>query len=226
MTTAKPAPHKCPDCDRMFVSLTGLGSHRRTAHGIAGQSKTAIAYQKAAMKANALQCPECGEKFPAHLPQVLGSHRLRKHGISGGSKSAILDRRMKAMKPPPPDALVLNPLQCRECGFIAKDVGGFKLHGRKKHNIISPTARELKIKNPRTQKGTQIEPAQALTVTTSNGHHPSQADFIAASIPEAAIAFTAGRVEELLANAASQLDLPARTFTKRVIELVHAKTLW
>jgi hypothetical protein len=178
--------------------------------------------------AKKLSCPECGQKFDSHLPQVLGSHRLRVHGIAGSSKSAELDRRKKAATlPPTPENIATNPLLCPDCGFVAQYPGGLKLHRRKKHAILSLTAREeRRKKNQVIQKGTSLAPIQTITAVavSSNGHH-EETHVAATGIPEAAIAFTAGRVEELLHRTAIEYDLSPRSFTARVIELVHAKTL-
>ena len=48
LTTKKPTPKassgpfQCPECPRSFSALTGLGIHRRQAHGIIGSSKSSI----------------------------------------------------------------------------------------------------------------------------------------------------------------------------------------
>ena len=38
--------YQCPECARSFSTFTGLGIHRRTAHGVVGSSKSALSVRK------------------------------------------------------------------------------------------------------------------------------------------------------------------------------------
>lgn len=65
-------PHVCPECGRGFAKTTGLGSHRKTVHAVAGKGGYVAAPGDFA-------CPDCPATFAKS--RALGMHRLRRHGV-------------------------------------------------------------------------------------------------------------------------------------------------
>ena len=206
---------KCPDCDAEYPTPKGLSSHRRAAHGYVSQNKFAV-YTRLSKERQKqpeiaalapplrtlLTCDQCG--FEAKNVSSLTWHKARLHTPH-------------------------KDLKCDLCGFVAKWPGGLTYHKRKTHAEANPTPEKVAKFNAKLRRPiVHSEKTQTIVVSapaTSNGHHPET--YIAPDgISEASVAFTAGRVEELLHRVAAEYDVPARSFTARVIELVHAKTLW
>jgi uncharacterized C2H2 Zn-finger protein len=209
----------CPECSRTFVSRTGMASHRRSAHGIAGSSTSSI--WKAKNKGlppepkGPKKCPDCG--FVAKDKAGLTIHRKARHGAASESATAVAIR-------------ASHPLQCPECVFIAKMIGGLKLHLRKTHGIIPPVSRDTELKRlerqQRKQKGLTIEEPQAVTTVavTSNGHQATWEGHTD-GIPEALIAVASGRFQELCRSMAYEHDVPPRLFASRVAAFVYGTTV-
>jgi uncharacterized C2H2 Zn-finger protein len=216
LTALKPK-FVCPECSANFSKSSLLGAHRRKTHGILGTSPAA----RYAQRQKALEPPQLKGPFPCEYCDFkakdkggLSNHQRAIHGDVSQSRTAIAIR-------------ASNPLQCPECTFVAGTVGGLGLHRLKQHGVVSERRNtELKRLARLKKKGIQIAPIQTITAVavSSNGHH-EETHVAPTGIPEAAIAFTAGRVEELLHRTAIEYDLSPRSFTARVIELVHAKTL-
>ena len=172
------------------------------------------------------QCPDCDQP-PYATAKGLATHRRYAHGYVSASPKVISERERKAQLPLPKPKLspqlasrkkLNGKFPCPHCTFVAKWKGGLTHHMNAKHAHEGST--ELAI--------TQASPTKTVKPVKPNGraHHEAEANTDRGLIPEAAVAFTAGRVEELLAHVAAQYDLPPRSFTARVIELVHAKTVW
>jgi len=166
------------------------------------------------------QCPECDAQYED--ARGLGTHRRLKHGIAGSSAATLYYQKQKKEKKKKDGKTSVHnrlkgqfPCTHEGCKFIAQWKGGLTNHLNTTHRN---TKRSLQLAK------------QTLPPIASNGagvNHSNQEGHIAPDgIPQAAIAFTAGRVEELLSRLAIEYDLPPRTFTARVIELVHAKTVW
>ena len=147
------------------------------------------------------QCPKCERMFVSKTG--LGSH-LRTHGIHGKSKSAIAAR--KAW------------VKCPDCNFATKNPRAMTIH----HDLVHKPKRgrpPLKRRN----KLAIIPPA---ATSTSNGHHPeAQREDFTNGIPDALVALTTGRFQELCRNVAEVHGLPSRLFTARVAALVYSATI-
>lgn len=78
---------KCPECSKSFTDPRTLGRHRRSEHGVSGQSSAAIAYQrkKGLGKPGKFACPECPNTFDT--AKGVEIHRNRMHGVSGASQA-------------------------------------------------------------------------------------------------------------------------------------------
>jgi hypothetical protein len=73
--TPPPATFQCPDCPRTFDRPTGLGIHRRTAHGVVGTSAASVAYRKQREQINApstISAPE-SQALTQQKPKSNGS---------------------------------------------------------------------------------------------------------------------------------------------------------
>jgi hypothetical protein len=162
------------------------------------------------------KCPECGEKF--NYAKVLGSHRRLKHGVAGTSHSVLAMRKKREAQPPPatPPMPVLN---CPDCDFAAATTGGLLWHRRAKHNIIAAH----RPKNMRRE----LEPGKTQTITIAATHNGHKEDWQGHTdgIPEALIAVTSGRFQELCRSVAYEHDLPPRLFAARVAAFVYGTTL-
>jgi uncharacterized C2H2 Zn-finger protein len=91
LTTPKKVPSfPCPQCSRVFLTVTGRGSHMRGAHQVIGTSAASIAAQKKAAGKDTLPCPHCD--FKAATLGGLSLHLKRAHGIAK-SFSKKLSRR-------------------------------------------------------------------------------------------------------------------------------------
>lgn len=138
-------------CGRRFKTPTGLGGHKSTIHGIAGQSgssKWARNQKQAAMptffdtKKGLHICPECEQEF--RFAKALGKHRSSKHNVPGSAKSTIAHKKKqqlllasKIAKAAEPLGLVLAPeehsLVCH-CGKGPfKNINGLKIHQTTMH---------------------------------------------------------------------------------------------
>ena len=219
--TTKPLIHKCPDCPMKFASLTGLGSHRRSRHGIAGSARSTVAARELAARTTAnpplseykrirwhlkemkapenpapFQCPHCG--YQTKNKAGLSLHVNRFHA------------QLKAGDPRAKN----NSLQCPHCEFIGTNKGGLVLHRRKRHNEI--LAQRLD------RDRSHIEPAQTQVITVAaNIHHEEEAHFAANGIPEATLALALGRFQGLCSSMATEFDLPPRNFATRLAELIY-----
>ena len=231
---AKAKVFKCPECGEKFPSNMRLGLHRRAKHGVKGEARSSIVsrQQRDIYMANyerdadgLLLCPECGKGFKE---VGIAIHRKQAHKIPVAEQARLFEITNQQPAVVAKIEMVADEAdgaRCPHCDFVAVDERGLRKHLSSKHDLYSQTPiaiykRELRNKN--LEQPTQVTASQ----TTNNGHNPEDSRSLGSGIPEAAVAFTAGRVEELLSNAAAQLDLPTRTFTRRVIELVHAKTVW
>jgi uncharacterized C2H2 Zn-finger protein len=248
----------CPECDRKFLTATGLGSHRKNAHGVAGTS----AKPKEVKPGEVIlpgevtyKCPDCPRTFTS--PNAIGVHRLRAHGIGMGGVKVKQKHRCPDCDHKPFDSAVSmashrraahgivgqseksklrhlraaakaaepQALSCEFCDFQAKTLNGLAIHIGTIHKR-NEGAIEIE---PANEKAS-ISEAPAATTTavvkvSRNGYHAPEAVARRGLIPEATLAYTAGRVEELLSRTAAEYDLPSRTFTTGVIELIYAKTL-
>lgn len=70
----------CDKCGKRFKAPTGLGIHKRTAHGVVGQSVSAKYMRKQTGKF-VCDVKGCGKSFQA--PTALGYHKRVAHGIRG-----------------------------------------------------------------------------------------------------------------------------------------------
>jgi uncharacterized C2H2 Zn-finger protein len=218
--TTKQAIHQCPDCSRTFVSRTGLGSHRRSAHGIIGQSKTTLIARKKA-----------GAKKPKPITLYLQRKQMLKEmkapenpapfqcGFCGfqlknqaGLTFHVKTFHAQPAAPAAPTQAEDHSLQCPHCEFVGKLKGGLALHIRKKHNESTRRA---------------IEPRKTQTITIAATHNGHKEDWQGHTdgIPEALIAVTSGRFQELCRSVAYEHDLPPRLFASRVAAFVYGTTL-
>ena len=160
------------------------------------------------------QCPECDARYDD--ARGLGTHRRLKHGIKGSAPSTIAARKKKSGKTRVHTRLKGQfPCTHEGCKFIAKWKGGLTNHLNTTHRN---TKRSL-------QLAKQTLPPIASDGAGVNHSNPQETYVAPDGIPEAVIAFTAGRVQELCAVTASQFNIPAKPFTARVIELIYATTL-
>jgi uncharacterized C2H2 Zn-finger protein len=189
----KQLTHKCPDCPRMFASRTGLGSHRRSAHGIEGQSKSTLA-ARAAKPAR--------EKPAKPLSEY---KRLKLH--------------LQEMKAPENPA----PNQCPLCGYQTKSKGGLSLHINTSH--AQAKAGERKAERSGKKQRREIERTQTQVIVASSNGHEENWQGHTDGIPEALIAVTSGRFQELCRSVAYEHDLPPRLFAARVAAFVYGTTL-
>jgi hypothetical protein len=173
-------------------------------------------------------CPECGAKYKDK--RGLATHRRYQHGFISQDRSAIAQREAKAKRRAQSKnavALALTGINkpqfgsmahtknagifpCSHCEFVAKWKGGLTHHMNAKHPV-----KEANIASTEARNEASIE-------ASNNGNNRQTRR---SAIPEAAIAFTAGRIEELLLRTATELDLPPKSLAAGVIELIHAKTL-
>jgi predicted RNA-binding Zn-ribbon protein involved in translation (DUF1610 family) len=209
--TTKQKKLSCPECGELFNYPKTLGSHRRVAHGVAGSSPSSLRAQRlralSPLPEGPFPCPECGYKAVSQAGLTI--HQKAKHS------AAVVARRVAA------SAIDKNrgSFPCDQCDFVAAWIGGLKLHIRTKHKSAAKPERSTALVTSTVSEVNAI-------ASTRNGHVRAQADARrSADTPEALIAFTAGRVQELCAVAASQFDLPSKPFTARVIELIYATTL-
>jgi len=213
--TTKKKMFSCIDCPMIYTTPQLLAVHRQKAHGIGGISRSVLVnkYLKANQppanpKPN--QCPYCG--FPAKTAQGLSVHVGTKH-MAEQLKAA----QMKAGDHPKAENFAF---QCPRCEFVGKNQGGLALHIRKKHDQITAL-------RPNINQRREIEPSQAQTITIaapSNGHKEDWQGHTD-GIPEALIAVTSGRFQELCRSVAYEHDLPPRLFAARVAAFVYGTTL-
>lgn len=175
------------------------------------------------------KCPDCDAVFTD--PRSLGPHRNKAHGyrVSDGRNHPSLKQGTKptgfikktAAKPKHVAASAIDKnrgsFPCPQCDFVASWTGGLKLHTRMKHKSEIERSTALV-----TSTASEVTP---IARANKNGHVSKTDLSRSADAPEALIAFTAGRVQELCSVAASQFDLPSKPFTARVIELIYATTL-
>jgi len=101
MTTAiKHNPLKCPKCSRTFAKATGLGSHMRSVHKVAGSAPSTLSYNRKRVKGHGpsffaakFKCPQCPQTFKRKTG--LGFHLRAVHGVVGTSKTALDYHRKK-----------------------------------------------------------------------------------------------------------------------------------
>jgi uncharacterized C2H2 Zn-finger protein len=212
--TTKKKMFSCSDCPRIYITPQLLAIHRKKVHGVEGTSRSAMVTKY--LKANQPpehpapnQCPYCG--FPSLPPQGLAVHVGVHHKAE----------RMKAEQLKAGDPKAENfAFQCPQCEFVGKNQGGLALHMNKKHDQITAL-------RPNINKRREIEPSQAQTITiaaTSNGHKEDWQGHTD-GIPEALIAVTSGRFQELCRSVAYEHDLPPRLFAARVAAFVYGTTL-
>ena len=157
------------------------------------------------------QCPEC----PAHYADARGLaiHRRYKHGIAGTSPAAV-SARSKRHGSTTVHKRLSGRFPCTECKFVAKWQGGLTKHMRSIHG----TKRSLSIEK------------QTLPPIVSNGAGANHSDnqeghFATDGIPQATLALALGRFQELSKSIAFEHDLPAKSFTARLAELIYATSL-
>lgn len=218
--TTKSLVHKCPECSRMFASRTGLGSHRRSAHGIIGQGKSTVAARELAAESN----PPLSDymRIRTHIkemraPEHPAPNQCRFCGYQTKSKTGLsihINKFHAPSKAGDPKA-ENNALQCPHCTFVATNQGGLALHRNKKHG-----------EHTAIHKRRHVEPAQTQTITiaaTHNGHkesHPTPN-----GIAESTLALALGRFQGLCESMASQFDIPPRSFTAELARLIYATTI-
>lgn len=218
--TTKTASLKCPECVETYTTPQLLAMHRRKAHGVKGTSKSAIekaalARHLGAMKAPAHpkrhQCPLCGY-------QLKNKAGLSIH-LSAMHKPELPPEEIAKTQEEAADPKAANSVyQCPKCEFIGATQGGLALHRRKKHNEITAV-------HPKKNTRRELEPTQAQTITVvSNGHQENWQGHTD-GIPEALIAVTSGRFQELCRSVAYEHDLPPRLFAARVAAFVYGTTL-
>jgi hypothetical protein len=200
MKTERSAKFKCPQCPKTFAAKTGLGSHLRT-HGIAGQSKTAVASRAKLGVQRPLEtapppeapptaaagspsgppylCPEC--KDPFNSPAQLGRHRRFKHGVVGRFAQQAIDAATAALAP--------------------------RKRGRPRKSVVD-------------NQSTQLQPVERVPQNheqrhvNSNGHEASPA-----ALDPIAYALTIGSIKEFCRRAAEEHGIPTREFTRQCAEL-------
>lgn len=216
----KTASLKCPECGATHNTVQLLAMHRRQAHGVKGTSRSAVRKalldkHLAAMKAPAHpkpnQCPICG--FKLENKAGLSIHLAAIH------KTEPTPEQIAKTQEETADPKAANSVyQCPHCEFIGADQGGLALHRRKKHNEITAV-------HPKKNMRRELEPTQAQTITVvSNGHQENWQGHTD-GIPEALIAVTSGRFQELCRSVAYEHDLPPRLFAARVAAFVYGTTL-
>ena len=186
------------------------------------ERQTLTTKAQTATATNGLKCPECNRTFDRL--QALGKHRFNAHGVHGQSRAAKLRWAAKTERGPD------KRLACPECGEKFKRPQVLGRHRLIKHGIAGSSKSVLYNKERKNAALTKRSQLVTVSKANRNGHHVHQGESLTNGhspypIPEAAIAFTAGRLEEVCKNVASQFDIPFKSFTARVIELVYATTL-
>jgi hypothetical protein len=105
----------CPECGRGFAKTTGLGSHRKVVHGVAGKGGWVAAPGDFA-------CPDCPATFAKQ--RALGMHRLRRHGVNREPRRAP----------------VTGEHQCATCEARFETPMALDMHEMKVHRLPPPTA--------------------------------------------------------------------------------------
>jgi len=169
-----------------------------------------------------VKCPDCSASYAT--AKGLTSHRRAAHGYVSETPGAIRQRELKAAQSPELTTEERRSswdknngsFPCPHCDFIAKWTGGLTLHVNAKHNGK---------RQPRETAIAKTQASEAIASPTTNGQYREEAHVDRSAIPESAIAFAAGRVEELLSRIANELDLPPKSLTRGVVRFVHTKTL-
>ena len=223
MTTTT-ASFQCPDCDHApYPTKKGLGTHRRFAHGYVGTSRSTVAArrQRAAQARAAKKAAKAGQgEFKCeHCPRTFATQQ----GLAGHqSKHSDGIKKVKN----PADAgrkKLFGKYPCQHCEFVAAWTGGLAKHMNSKHPELTTLTQTEKPK-----KGAhKIErPTKALAL--SNGHarqievvvegHPD-------AVPDALVALTTGRLQELCRSVAYEHDVSPRLLTARVATLFYASSV-
>lgn len=168
---------------------------------------------------NQYKCPDCDAVFTT--ASALGPHRRLAHGYRKSDGKSNPKRATKAQRKITRGRVYGLKLKCPDCDFVAQWKGGLTRHIRAAHQ---PKEAQPE-RSTAIVKSTAVSEVQPTAIVSRNGHHRAQAEARRSLIPEATLAFTAGRVEELLSHTAAEFDVPARTFTAGVLELIYAKTL-
>ena len=119
-TPALPAPagaYTCPECGRGFTKATGLGSHRKAVHGVAGKG----GYVAVSVPGE-YTCPECPATFAK--PRALSMHRYRVHSVQGRQRREP----------------VTGDHQCATCEARFETPMALDMHQMKVHRVPPPTA--------------------------------------------------------------------------------------
>lgn len=217
-------PLQCPECGNISKTKALLGVHRSKVHGISGMSRAAITerQKKLAQKGEVaidtndpLQCQLCG--FIAGNQGGLAIHRKASHSPLEEVPALPEPAQVEEIE------TSVDPLQCQLCDFRAQTPGGLAHHMTRRHNA-KPNSKSH-------HKRREIEPTQAIQISTNNGSknqvlHAAEESHVATDgIPEATLALALGRFQELCRSMAYEHDLPARMFTRRVAGLIYAATV-
>jgi transcription elongation factor Elf1 len=217
-TTAPSKPFTCDVCGAAYQAATGLGIHKRIAHGIAGSSSSTRTY-------HAKKSPPAPIRPQQTAAQRRGNDRLRKeqkHRLLKAQKKAVQAKTRKAYKPRD------KPFQCPECGkefTLARALGG---HRRRAHGIqgTSPSAR-TRAAHQATTLTTIERPGRPPAHAEENDGHilsPIQPQANRRQI-ETASSIALGRVQELCRGLAYEYELPEKLFASRLAQLFYATTV-
>ena len=254
-TKATSKKFKCPECEDMFATATGLGSHRRNKHNVQGSTGAGKGKWQLAPGETQYKCPECDMRFDKATG--IGPHRLRAHGITADGKKAPKHHR------------------CPDCGMDFKTAITLGVHRRLVHNvngasqgalrrqrlaaaptpppeIVSPTVCDLcgfqaksinglaihkathKLKTGEEEiesadAKTTASEATAITKASRNGHVqvPAQTQDDGAHRLEAIATLATGRIQQIIEGLAFTHDLPPRSLTSLVVRtLGQASKIW
>jgi hypothetical protein len=150
-TPALPAPdgvYVCPECGRSFAKTTGLGSHRKVVHGIAGKGGYVAAPGDFA-------CPDCPQTFAK--PRALSMHRFRVHGV----------------QQEPRRAPITGDHACTDCEARFETEMALDMHQMKMHRVPPPTAFAVvaAVAAPVTPETLEPPPPVSLDVTPTSESH-------------------------------------------------------
>jgi len=216
--------HKCPKCDKTFLSATGLGSHMRT-HGIAGSSASTLAAKKNPPKSvpsadGTFQCPVCPKTFDT------------KQGLSGhmGAHSSKPPKAERSQNP----HKSTDKIECPECGNSFKGKIALANHRWRTHQVKSQNqldrdraAARLAVND---DVALAVSPAvdptpkperQSVHVKRNNGVVETPHSL---EIDPFAFAIAVGQVKELCRNIAEEHDVPSKQFTRQFAELFLRQT--
>ena len=118
--------------------------------------------------------------------------------------------------------------KCPECGKEFASPRSLGPHRNKAHGYRTGPGKPVikKVRGPYKKRSTTVPAQEGIVVHAQAEVGPTaRQSSPRAKVPESTLAFTAGKIEELLYRQAVEFDVPPRSFAAGVLELVLAKTL-